>query len=338
MILKPAPMRARLEKPDDATRLYLLHGPDEAGASELAATLQRALGAGVERVDIDGSALKGDPGRLADEAASMSLFGDRRFVRVSAMGEESLEAVSLLLAAERAGNPVVAIAPTLRKGGKLLKLVEGAANAVACALYVPEGADAARIAAQIARDHGLRLGRGVAERLVAASGGDRAVMTREVEKLALYLDAAPERPADCGTDALDAVGAVLDESAMGAAIEAVVGGDPVAAGTELASIAADGLSIPTLRQLAKRLVALAEMRREVEAGDSAAVVVKRHRVFWKEEAATMRAIQRWPAAQLARAVDRVRAAERALTAPGTAGDLIAEAEGLAIARAAQRMG
>lgn len=338
MNLKPAQIRGRLERPDAATRLYLLHGPDESAATELAGVLQRALGNGAERVDMDGAMLKASPGRLADEAASMSLFGDRRFIRVTGMGEESLEAVALLLNAERAGNPVVAIAPTVRKAGKLVKLVAAAGNAVEAALYVPEGADAARLAAQIAREHGLRLGGGCAERLVAATGGDRAVMTREVEKLALYLDAAPERPADCGADVLDAVGAVLDESAMGAAIEAVVGGDPVAAGAEMAAVASDNLSIPVLRQLAKRLIALAEMRREVEAGDSAAVVVKRHRVFWKEEAATTRAIQRWNAAELARAVERVRTAERGLVSPGNAGAILAEAEGLAIARMAQRLG
>ncbi|HCB74921.1 MAG TPA: hypothetical protein DEP91_01900 [Sphingomonas bacterium] len=131
-------------------------------------------------------------------------------------------------------------------------------------------------------------------------------------------------------------GAKLD--ALGAAIEAVVGGDPVTAGVELAAIAEDNLAIPTLRQLAKRLIALADMRREVESGDAAAVVVKRHRVFWKEEAATIRALQRWNAAQLARAVERVRTAERAIVAPGNAGAILAEVEGLAIARMGQRLG
>jgi DNA polymerase III subunit delta len=334
--LKPAQMRSRLERPDEATRLYLLHGPDESGASELAMLLQRSLGEGVERVDMDGAALKSNPGRLADEAASMSLFGDRRFIRVTGVGDESLEALTLLLNAERTGNPVIAIAPTVRKTAKIVKLVEAAPNAAASALYVPEGADAVRMASQIARDHGVRLAGGVADRLIAATGGDRAIVTREVEKLALYLDAAPERPVDCGPEVIEAIGAALDESAMGAAIEAIVGGDPAAAAAELAAIVDDNLAIPTLRQLAKRMISLAEMRREVESGDSAQVVVKRHRVFWKEEAATVQALRRWTSTQLARAVDRIRAAERAIMAPANAGGVLIEAEGVAIARAAQR--
>ena len=56
------------------TRLFLLHGPDDAGAMEYAARLGRAMGADVERIDLDGPALKANPGRLADEAASISLW------------------------------------------------------------------------------------------------------------------------------------------------------------------------------------------------------------------------------------------------------------------------
>ena len=52
-----------LDAASPAIRLYLLHGPDEAGAAELAARLGRALGADAEKVAIDGSSLKSDPGR-----------------------------------------------------------------------------------------------------------------------------------------------------------------------------------------------------------------------------------------------------------------------------------
>ena len=51
------------------------------------------MGANAERIDFDGAALKSRPGALADEAASLSLFGGKRWVRVTGMGEESLAAV-----------------------------------------------------------------------------------------------------------------------------------------------------------------------------------------------------------------------------------------------------
>jgi DNA polymerase-3 subunit delta len=113
-------IRGALAKPGSDIRLYLLHGPDEAGASDLARVLAKAMGADAERVDLDGSTLKGDPGRLTDEAASLSLFAGARFVRVASAGEESLEAFTNLLAAERVGNPVVAIAPTVKSTAKIV--------------------------------------------------------------------------------------------------------------------------------------------------------------------------------------------------------------------------
>src|ERR1700712_2479367 len=92
-------------------RLYVLHGPDEAGARDMATRLGRAMGPEAERIDLEPALLKSNPGRLADEAASMSLFGTARHIRVAGAGEESVAACTLLLAAERAGNPVVVIAP-----------------------------------------------------------------------------------------------------------------------------------------------------------------------------------------------------------------------------------
>ena len=149
-------MRQALDSANPATRLYLLHGPDESGARDLALRLGRAMGPEAERIDLDGATLKGDVGRLAAEAASLSLFGGARYIRVTSLGEESHDALALLLAAERAGNPVVAIAPSLKASGKVVKLAISAVNAMSFACYLPEAADADRLAAAIASEHGDR--------------------------------------------------------------------------------------------------------------------------------------------------------------------------------------
>ena len=85
-----------------------------------AAVLATAMGPGAERIDLDGATLRGDPARLADEAASLSLFGDARHIRVTGMGEESLAAVAALLPTaaqlERSLQPVVLGAVTDRIG------------------------------------------------------------------------------------------------------------------------------------------------------------------------------------------------------------------------------
>ncbi|NYT41624.1 DNA polymerase III subunit delta [Sphingomonas sp. R-74633] len=328
-------IRAAIEKPKPDTRLYLFHGPDEAGAADLATRLGQALGPDAERVDLDMKMLREQPGRLADEAASMSLFGGTRFIRLLGAEEGAAEAIGLLLSAERAGNPVVAIGPGLKASGKLVKAVIAAQNAYAHACYVPEGMDATRLAANVAREHGLRLMGDVPQRLAAATAGDRAILAREIEKLALYLDAAPERPKDADSTALDAIGADLGDSDLSDAITAVVDGRVSDIGTELARLG-EGIGVPLMRQLARRLQGMADMRIDLDRGGDIDEVLEKHRVFFREKASTGRALRRWNSVQLARAIDRVREAERALMHSGSAGEVLAEAEAVTIARQAAR--
>ena len=320
-----ARLKAALDRPPADIRLYLLFGPDEAGALALADRLPRALGPDAERVDLEGAALRSDPARLADEAASLSLFGTARHVRVTGAGEESLAAVTALLDAERAGNPVVMIAPSLKATSKVAKLALDSPLALALACYVPGSDQLEGIAGEIAREQGLRLGTGVARRLAQAGGGDRAVMMREIEKLALYLDAAPDRPAECNLDALEAIGADLGEAETGDVINAVIAAEPAALGEALRRLDEAGVSpVPWLRALARRLASLAEMKGEVVNGGDVAGVMKRHRVFFKEEAATSAALRRWSPQALARALAMVREAERNVMAGGGgAGDVLA---------------
>lgn len=332
-----AQARAALERPGPNVRLVLLHGPDAAGAAALAERLAAAMGPGAERIDIEGAALRSDPGRLADEAASLSLFGGARWVRVTGAGEESAEALGLLLDAEQAGNPAVMLAPNVKATGKLVKLAIAHPRALALACYPPTAAELERRVADMARERGLRTAPPVPERLVAACGGDVAVLARELDKLALYLDAAPDRPADLGLEALDALGAARDESETTRLSDAIVAGDPVALAAELARARSEGASAVTwLRQLQRRLLSLLAMRAEIDGGDRVDAVMKRHRVFFREEAATAAALARWPSSRLAAALSQARAAERAVTAAANAGPVLAEAAALSLARARAR--
>lgn len=330
-------IQTAMAKPGADIRLYLLHGPDEAGASDLARVLGKAMGPDAERVDLDGATLKADPARLVDEAAGMSLFASARYVRVATVGEESLDALTALLQADRAGNPVVAIASSVKTSAKIVKLAIESPRAMAFACYAPTAQDAERLAATIAAEHGLRPASGVARRLAETTGGDRAVMAREIEKLALYLDAAPDRPHDLDHDALDRVGADLGDAEMTHAIDAVIEGRVADLGSELAMLDEAGTSpIPWLRQLVRRLMTLADMRAEIDRGETPDTVMKRHRVFYKEEAQTARSLRRWSPVMIAAAIARVRAAERAVMASGNAGAVLAEATVTTIAQGIAR--
>ncbi|MBB3348088.1 DNA polymerase III subunit delta [Sphingomonas sp. BK069] len=316
---------AALDRPPADLRLYLLHGPDEATAQAHVARLGRALGQGAERVDLDGATLRSDPARLSDEAAAISLFGDPRYIRVTGAGEEVLEAIAALLDLERAGNPVVVIAPSVKATGKLVKAAIDSDRALAFACYPPNARDAAAVVAELGRSEGLRIAPTAVQRIVRASDGDRAVMAREVEKLALYLDAAPDRPADADEEALDAIGADIAEGEIGDVVLAVTGGDVPALVEGLRRMAgADSSPIPLLRALGRRLLSLADMRAAIDSGEAVDQVMKRHRVFWREEASTAAALRRWRVPALAAALAAARRTEREVIAAGPAGRVVME--------------
>jgi DNA polymerase-3 subunit delta len=116
-------------------------------------------------------------------------------------------------------------------------------------------------------------------------------------------------------------------------------GHPDRAASELAKLAQSGLSgIPVLRALFKRTVLLAALRKDVDAGRTPADVVEARgkAIFWKEKPAITDQTGRWTSDRLAILADRILKTERALKSSGSAGELLADAELITIARAATR--
>jgi DNA polymerase III subunit delta len=339
--MKPAEAKLRraLDSADPAIRLYLLYGPDEAGSRALAARLGTAVGSDGERIDLTAAQLKGDPARLADEAAAISLFGGRRWIRLDPATDDALEAVQALLEAPAAGNPVAAIAGALRKDSKLVKLVEASALALSHASYLPEGRDADAVVAETGRELGLQLRPDVAHRIASATGGDRALIARELEKYALYVDAAPDRPRPLEHEALDALGAAAEEGDLSALTNAVFSGQPAQADAEMARLASEGTEgVQVIRALGRRALQLAQLRSAMAQGESIDRVMQTagKAIFWKEQPAVRAQLTRWTPEGLATAVGRLGEAERQVKASGYPGHALVEEEVLAIARYAAR--
>lgn len=335
--------RGQIERALDAGaadyRLILLHGPDESGSRELARRLAKAMGEEAERIDLTGAALKADPARLSDEAAAISLFGGRRHIHVEANGDEVLDAIEALLAAPAAGNPAVIVTGALRKESKLLKLALADPAILAFASYPPEGNEADRLAIGAGQALGLRIRPDVAQRLAAATAGDRALLARELEKFACYLDAAPDRPRDLEHEALDLLGADSGEGDLSRLVDLLLAGRGEEADGELARLAGDGIEgVPVLRAVLRRLLLLADLRAAVDGGASveAAMASAGRAIFWKEKGAVARQLAQWDGRRIGIAIGRLVAAERSVKSSHGPGPLAAAAELLAIGRAAGR--
>ena len=328
-----------LKAPGDI-RFFLLHGPDEAGSRALAKELAAAMGAEAERIDLSGAELRGDPARLADEAASISMFGGARWIQVEPAGDEAVPALEALLEAPAAGNPVVLVAAGLKPASKLLKLALAAPAALAYASYPPDGREAGRLVVEMARAMGLILRPDVASRIAASCAGNRAIIEQELAKFALYAGASPEAPKPIDHDVVDALGAAADEGDLTRLVDSAAGGDAAALEAELVRLRAEGLEgIILIRAMLRRMALLARLRAEVEQGASPGAVMASagKSVFFKEKDGVERQLRRWPAELIAKAMTRLSDAERQVKSPGAVGPVAADAELFAICRQAARL-
>jgi DNA polymerase-3 subunit delta len=328
-----------LKAPGD-TRFFLLHGPDEAGSRALARLLAAAMGAEAERIDFGGAELRNDPARLADEAASISMFGGARWILVEPAGDETVPALEALLEAPAAGNPVVVVAGGLKPASKLLKLALAAPAALSFASYPPDAREAGQLVLGMARAEGLALRPDVAQRIATSCAGNRALIAQELAKFALYAGASPETPKSIDHDVIDALGAAADEGDLSRLVDSAAGGDAPALEAELVRLRAEGLEgISLIRAMLRRMALLARLRAEVEQGATPGAVMASmgKSIFFSEKNGVARQLPRWRSALIAKAMTRLSDAERQVKSPGAVGPVAADAELFAICRQAARL-
>lgn len=313
-------------------RLLLLHGYDPSASIDHAARICAGLvakddPAGLER--LTGEQIAADPQALVAAAGALSMFGGQTIIRVDGVTDKAAAALALLLDAPL-GNPVIAVAEGLKKSSPLLGLV-GRPGVLAIESKEAKPGDLVAFA----NEFGISLERGAGAALFEACAGERSLIRRELEKMALYLDASPDAPKRLDLATVTAVGAGIDPFDHGALVSAVLAGHAAAAGEMVAALP-DGLGIMVLRLLGGRLAALAEMRLAIDKGARADAVVDAARppVFWKEKPVFLAALRRFSSAALARALGDALAAEQAVKSRGSLGELEVKAFLLRLARAA----
>ena len=328
-----------LSQPDPATRLYLLIGPDSSGVRTLANSYAASMPADAELIDLTATQLKSDPALLSDESAAMSLFGGARYIIVTLgdSGEEVLAAVETLLTGTISGNPVMLVGGNIRLTSKLVKLVEGHSATLTCYCYAPDARDMAGIIRDQASALGLRTDAQTIRMLSELCGDDRGLTARELEKLALYLDAAPDAPKTLTKDAFAALGADTVDEDLAGAVDAMLGGQTDRLPELLQDLESAGVAaIRVLRALTGRAELLARLRPDVDQGRSpkAAVEAAGKAIFWRDQDKVADQLRRWDSPKIARLFSRINATEVALKAPHTPGFILLRQMALDITRQA----
>ena len=329
-----------IARPDPGLPIVLVFGPDAGLVRERVDALVRAS------VDdpndpfalarIEGEELSVNPGRLADEANTVPLFGGRRAVLLKVNSRHNiLPSIEVVLDAPPRDCRVIVEAGELRKTAPLRTLFEKAKAAAAIACYPDNERDLARVIDEEMRAADLTIAPDARAALLSLLGGDRLASRNEIGKLTLYAKGA-ER-----IELADVMAVVADASALAldGVIDAAFAGRTAEVETEFSKARAGGSSPAAIVSAAIRQVAnLHKMRLAVEAGDSVEFAMKRGAppVHFTREKPVGAALRVWSPTRLLRAMEQLAEASLDMRRNAPMAEAIAQRTLLSIAVNARR--
>lgn len=312
MQIKPGDADRFLAKPNPDHRIVLLYGPDAGLISERAERFVQAVAGDsadpFARVRLDAESIGAEPGRLADEAYAISMFGGRRAIRLRATGSRSIvPSIEPLLERPPTDAWLVVEAGDLRKTAPLRRLIEGSRHAAAIGCY----SDAGRALDGLIEDElggaGLEVEAAAAKAIRQLLGDDRLSARSELRKLACY--AAGEK-----TVTAEMVRTVIGDGAdldVDDLIDQVAGGDAGQADRTYRRLRATGTDPSMIGgALLRHLQALHRLRAEIDGGMSADLALDSASppIFFKRRPAIAAQLQTWRRLQLENAQERLAAA------------------------------
>ncbi|MBW4091619.1 MAG: DNA polymerase III subunit delta [Proteobacteria bacterium] len=319
-----------------ACRVVLLYGDDTGLIRERAQGLIRLVAGALDDPFRVADLAREAVAQLPDEAASLSLIGGRRVVRVRDATDAATDAVKAVLAG-RAPALVVLESPGLAARSRLRTLVEAAPDGAAIGCYPDEGRNLTETIRTTLAEAGVTVDPEALTWLGGQLGADRAATRQELTKLALY--AGPGGRVDLAAAMAsigDMAGLSLDDALFAATAGEVGRADRA---LELA-MAEGGNPVGTLRATLMHLQRLHRARLAVDAGQTPADAARTARppVFFRRVDAFARALGRWPEPALRAAMTAVAAAERDCKRTGAPDQALCRHTVLTLARQAAARG
>jgi len=320
-----------LREPGDC-RVVLLYGDDAGMIRERAETLVRATAGSLDDPFRVAELAREDLDRLPTEAASLSLTGGRRVVRVREVGDSALSVVQVVLRG-RASALVVLEGPSMPARSRLRSLLEAAPDGAAIGCYPEEGRALQETIRARLHAAGIGVDPDALAWLVTQLGGDQVSTLAELDKLTLYVG-----PGGCVDLAAaeacvgDLAGLSLDD-----AVFAATAGDVATADRALELAMAEGATpVGVLRAGLGHLHRLYRARLLMDSGMTGADAAQALRppVFFRRIGLFTRALGLWPTPALTAAMAGLSHAERNCKRTGAPDEVLAQNAILALARRA----
>ncbi|WP_020187282.1 DNA polymerase III subunit delta [Methylopila sp. 73B] len=337
--IKASGVDAFLAKPPADVFAVLIYGPDAGLVAERAERLASRVLEGSDDpfglVRLDGDELASDPGRLADEARTIALFGGQRAIRVKVGGRAIVTAVEALLGGPAPESLTVIEAGDLKKNAPLRTLCEKSPRAAALPCYPDEAGARDRLIDEETRLSGLSITPDARALLSASLGPDRLAARGEVQKLCLYAHGRGR----INVDDVTAVIADAGDVGMDVAVDAAFAGKAGEAASALRSLRFSGTPASVVVGAALRhAITLHRLRGDVDAGRSARAVMESNGFLFhfRRKDSVERALGAWSGARLTEIVAKLAEAVATGRRAAGVGEAVAERALLAIAIEAAR--
>ncbi|GJE41423.1 DNA polymerase III subunit delta [Methylobacterium soli] len=313
--------------PDPRIPVILVYGPDTGLVVERAKSLAEGFVKDPDDpfalVKIDGDVLAADPGRLADEAGTVGLFGGERTIWIRPGSRNYAPAIDLVLKSEIAGTRIVVEAGDLGKSAPLRTLCERSPKALALPCYPDDERALADLVDRTLQGHGLRIDREAREVLVASLGGDRRASLSEIEKLALYARGS----GSVGLDAVDAVVSDVAGSVLNTLIDAAFAGRASDVERDYRRFRHEGLDPSVmLGSCLRHALTLLSTRLDGEGKSPSLMVANWRGLHFRRKAIVETQLARWSPASLRQAIQIL---QEAVLACRRSGPDLAQAHALA---------
>jgi len=307
-------------------QFYLVHGSDEGLTHERTRALVRKVlgedGDPLRLVRLDGEAIAGDPGALADEAYAISMFGPDRTIWIDARGRDLLPALRPLFAKPPRDCIVIVRAGQLRKDNALRTAFEDAPNCASIECYSDEPSTVRDLIKSELQEAGLLISPDDLNALSELLGADRQTTRAEIAKLMLYAFGQ----AKIRLEDIEAIVSGAAPSKLDAMIDHALLGDlggACASAAQFFNEGGDGDQ--SIARLAAQLVLLHRVRLELGRGKPFDAACRA--LFLKLPPASSRALARqskgWTSEAIMRRLPSVRAASANVRAESRLSELLA---------------
>lgn len=295
-IIRPASAERFLAAPPKDVFVFLLHGENSGLVSLRAQALaRRSVGKDADALQIlrlDGDAISSDPEKLLNEAYAISMFREKRALRIVAGRKALLAALEPLLKSPPEDFVVIIEAGALKKDAALRRLMEEAAGAAAIECPPDTASELAATVEAATKAAGVRMDVQARDLLVSLLPPDRMTSQAELDRLMLYAG-----PAGSLTEA--DIRLVVDngsELAVQDLVDAAFLGAFDTAETLLAQLATQGLepnailfALLSQTVLLHRACVMVESNRS---RDEAVADAQRHGLYFKRRPAFERQLRR----------------------------------------------